>query len=184
VNVAEATLAKQADLWPCGSVNIGIISKRVFWINRNQLNVPTKMVIKLAGTKLGFWILKTTAGIGNTKKRPIWLVLSTRLANPVWTFLPSGSPLSAMRSTSHREDLLVYDVTDGHGSTPQMALAVGTVFTSSPIIPCIGVHGLISLASFYLKIYPSSTHVRALETILLHFFLLALIDSAWSQVFI
>jgi hypothetical protein len=35
VNVAEAALAKQADLWPCGSVNIGIISNRVFWKNRN-----------------------------------------------------------------------------------------------------------------------------------------------------
>jgi hypothetical protein len=85
--------------------------------------MPTKRVIKLAGTKLGFWILKATAGIGNTKKWPIWLALSTRSANPVWTFLPSGSPLSAMRSTSHREDL--YDMTDGHGITPQMALAVG-----------------------------------------------------------
>jgi hypothetical protein len=29
-----------------------------------------------------------------------------------------------------------------------------------------------------------STHVRALEKFLLHFFLLALIDSTWSQVFI
>jgi hypothetical protein len=30
VNVAGATLAKQADLWPCGSVNTGTISSRVF----------------------------------------------------------------------------------------------------------------------------------------------------------
>jgi hypothetical protein len=29
VNVAEATLAEQADFWPCGSVNTGTISKRV-----------------------------------------------------------------------------------------------------------------------------------------------------------
>jgi hypothetical protein len=76
-----------------------------------------------------------------TKKRPIWLALSTRLANPVWTFLPSGSPLSAMRSTFHREDL--YDVTevhlfllgfrvDSHGFTPRMTLVVGSVLTSSP----------------------------------------------------
>jgi hypothetical protein len=46
-----------------------------------------------------------------------------------------------MRSTFHREDL--YDVTDvhlfllgfrleSHGFIPQMALAVGTVFSSSP----------------------------------------------------
>jgi hypothetical protein len=34
MNAAEATLAKQAGLWLCGSVNIGIISKRVFWKNR------------------------------------------------------------------------------------------------------------------------------------------------------
>jgi hypothetical protein len=25
---------KQADFWPCGSVNIGVISSRVFWKNR------------------------------------------------------------------------------------------------------------------------------------------------------
>jgi hypothetical protein len=30
VNVAEVTLAKQADLLLCGSVNTGTISKRVF----------------------------------------------------------------------------------------------------------------------------------------------------------
>jgi hypothetical protein len=30
--------------------------------------------------------------------------LTIRSANPVWTFLPSGSPLSAMRSATHRED--------------------------------------------------------------------------------
>jgi hypothetical protein len=30
VNVAEATLANQADLWPFGSVNTGTISKRFF----------------------------------------------------------------------------------------------------------------------------------------------------------
>jgi hypothetical protein len=84
---------------------------------------------KLAGTKLGFWILKATAGIRNTKKPLIWLALSIRLANPILTFLPSGSPLSAMTSTSHREDL--YDVADGYGFISQMALTVGTVFTSS-----------------------------------------------------
>jgi hypothetical protein len=65
----------------------------------------------LVGTKLGFWILKATASIGNTKKRPIWLALSIRLANTVWTFLPSGSPLLAMRSTFHRD---LYDVTVVH----------------------------------------------------------------------
>jgi hypothetical protein len=32
-----------------------------------------------------------------------------RSANPVWTFPPSGSPLSAMRSATHRGDL--YDLT-------------------------------------------------------------------------
>jgi hypothetical protein len=61
-------------------------------------------------------------------------------------FLPTGSRLSALRLTSQRENL--YDVTDGHGFTPQMALEVGTVFTSSSLIPHIGVHGLVSLASF------------------------------------
>jgi hypothetical protein len=87
--------------------------------------------------------MKATASIGNTKKRPIWLALSTQLANLVWTFLPSESPLSAMRSKFHRENL--YDVTvvhlfllgfsvESHGFTPRMTLAVGTVFASSPFI--------------------------------------------------
>jgi hypothetical protein len=39
VNVAEATMAKQADLWPYGSVNIDIISNRVFWKNLNYPNI-------------------------------------------------------------------------------------------------------------------------------------------------
>jgi hypothetical protein len=35
VNVAEATLVKQADLWPCSFVNIGITSKKVFYEDEN-----------------------------------------------------------------------------------------------------------------------------------------------------
>jgi hypothetical protein len=35
VNVAEAALAKQADLWLCSFMNIGTTSKRVFWKNQN-----------------------------------------------------------------------------------------------------------------------------------------------------
>jgi hypothetical protein len=96
--------------------------------------MPMKRVIKLVGMKLGFWILKATASIGNTKKRPIWLAILTRLANPVWTYLPSGSPLSAMRSAFHREDYMtdVHLFILGHGFTPLMTLAVGTAFVSSP----------------------------------------------------
>jgi hypothetical protein len=30
VNAAEVTLAKQTDFWPCGSVNTGTVSKRLF----------------------------------------------------------------------------------------------------------------------------------------------------------
>jgi hypothetical protein len=59
--------------------------------------------------KLGFWKLKVTAGIANTKNRPIWHAHPIQSANPVWTFLSSGSPLSAMRLPVHREDQ--YDVT-------------------------------------------------------------------------
>jgi hypothetical protein len=44
--------------------------------------------------------------------------------------------------------------------------------------------GLFRSINVYIRIYPSSTHVRALEKFLLHFFLLALIDLTWSQVFI
>jgi hypothetical protein len=44
---------------------------------------------------LGFWKLKVTASIGNTKN---------------WTIFPSGAPLSVMRSETHREDQ--YDLTD------------------------------------------------------------------------
>jgi hypothetical protein len=35
VNVAEDMLAKQAELSPCGSMNVGIISKKVFYRNQN-----------------------------------------------------------------------------------------------------------------------------------------------------
>jgi hypothetical protein len=35
VNVAGATLAKEADLWLCGSGNIGITSRKVFWKSLN-----------------------------------------------------------------------------------------------------------------------------------------------------
>jgi hypothetical protein len=37
--------------------------------------------------------------------------------------------------------------------------------------------GLFRSINFYIRIYTSSTHVRALEKFLLHFFLLALIDT-------
>jgi hypothetical protein len=36
---------------------------------------------KVGWDKVGFWILKATAGIGNTKKRPIWLALSTQFGH-------------------------------------------------------------------------------------------------------
>jgi hypothetical protein len=55
---------------------------------------------------LGFWKLKVAAGIENTRKPPIWQCLT----NPVWTFLLSGSPTSAMMSLILRED--PYDLTD------------------------------------------------------------------------
>jgi hypothetical protein len=59
----------------------------------------------------------------------------TRSANPVWTFVASGSPLSATKLPTRREGL--YDVTDSSwfqfgsslecsGFTPQMVLAVGS----------------------------------------------------------
>jgi hypothetical protein len=56
------------------------------------------------------WKLKVTAGIENTRSRAIWHAQPIQSANPVWTFLLSGSPLLAMRLPVHREDL--YDVTD------------------------------------------------------------------------
>jgi hypothetical protein len=36
--------------------------------------MPMKRVIEYAGMMLGFWKLKGTAGIGNTKNQPIWHV--------------------------------------------------------------------------------------------------------------
>jgi hypothetical protein len=78
------------------------------------------------------------------------------ISQPSWTFLPSGSPLSAMRSTFHRDDL--FDVTvllgfrvESHGFTAQMMQAVGTGLASPPPRPkisCVAVHGLVSLGSF------------------------------------
>jgi hypothetical protein len=53
-------------------------------------------------------------------------------------------------------------------------------------IPWMAERSLSSLMSVLEEtgIYPSSTHVRALEKFLLRFFLLALNNAAWSQVFI
>jgi hypothetical protein len=96
---------------------------------------------KVGWGEAGILDIESTASIGNTKKRPICLALSTRLANPVWTFLPSGTPLSTMSSTFHREDL--FDMTDVHlfllgfrvesrGFAPRMTQAAGTVLASSP----------------------------------------------------
>jgi hypothetical protein len=56
--------------------------------------------------KLGFWNLKVTAGIGDTRNQPIWHAYLIRSANPVWTFLPSGSPLSAMKSPTHKDQYM------------------------------------------------------------------------------
>jgi hypothetical protein len=38
--------------------------------------------------------------------------LTNQSANPVWTLLPYGSPLSAMKSATHKDQ---YDVTDSSG---------------------------------------------------------------------
>jgi hypothetical protein len=46
----------------------------------------------------------------NTWNRPIWHAEPIQSANPVWIFLLSGSPSSAMRFPTHRE--VVYDVID------------------------------------------------------------------------
>jgi hypothetical protein len=60
--------------------------------------------------ELGFWKLKVTAGTGNI--RNCMACLTNPISQPVWTFLPSGSPLSATRLPTYvyREDQ--YDVTD------------------------------------------------------------------------
>jgi hypothetical protein len=73
-----------------------------------------------------------------------------------------------------------------------MTLAVGTVLASSPTLPLFNFMHWCSWVcficqfhriNFYLQIYPSSMHVCALETFYGIFFLLALIDLTWSQVF-
>jgi hypothetical protein len=56
-------------------------------------------------------------------------------------------------------------------------------YWGSDFIHVLVLIGLFRSINFYFRIYPSSTNVRALEKFLLHFFLLALIDSTWSQVF-
>jgi hypothetical protein len=65
---------------------------------------------RLAELKLGFWKLRETAGIKYTRNWPIWQAKPIQSANPVRTFLPSGSLLSAVKLLTHREDL--YDVKD------------------------------------------------------------------------
>jgi hypothetical protein len=72
-----------------------------------EVAFPFSPVIKFC-EYIYIYILKAATGIENTRKRPIWHARSTKLANPVWTFLPSGSPLSAMKSPIHREN--PYDV--------------------------------------------------------------------------
>jgi hypothetical protein len=60
-------------------------------------------------------------------------------------FLPSGPPLSALRSTFHREDL--YDVTDVHLFV--LCFRVESLFSIVLLlISCFGVYGLVSLAGF------------------------------------
>jgi hypothetical protein len=76
--------------------------------------------------------------------------LSNSISQPVWTSLLSGSPSSAVRFLTHREDL--YDVTDSPSSlecsdfTPQMALVVDTTYLhksfSTPIL-FMGAHALV-----------------------------------------
>jgi hypothetical protein len=43
LNVAEASLVKQADCQPRNFMNTGTISERVFWKNQNWPNIPMKV---------------------------------------------------------------------------------------------------------------------------------------------
>jgi hypothetical protein len=52
--------------------------------------------------------IENPVGIENTKNRSIWHTQPIRTANPLWTFLQSGFPFSAMRFRTHGENL--YDV--------------------------------------------------------------------------
>jgi hypothetical protein len=79
-------------------------------LEKSKPNMHMRRVTEYARMTLGFWKLKATAGIENTKNRPIWHAQPIQSANPVWTFLLYGSPSSTMRSSTRREDL--YDVTD------------------------------------------------------------------------
>jgi hypothetical protein len=42
-------------------MNIGTISKSIFWKNKNLPNMLMMRVIRETGMKLGFWKLKVTA---------------------------------------------------------------------------------------------------------------------------
>jgi hypothetical protein len=69
-----------------------------------------KTVIGWAGLKLGFFKLKVTTGIGNTRNQPIWQVWSTRAAKPVRTFLRFGSSLSVLRLGNHGEVSVIWQI--------------------------------------------------------------------------
>jgi hypothetical protein len=90
---------KQADLWPCDSRNIGTVSNRVFWKEQNPPNTFIKRVIGEACVKFVFWKLKITAGIRNMKNQPTWHAQPIKFG----PFLPYGSPLSALRLPSHKD---------------------------------------------------------------------------------
>jgi hypothetical protein len=44
VDVAEDTLVKQADLWPCGSLTMGTNSKDIFYEIRNKLRIIMRKI--------------------------------------------------------------------------------------------------------------------------------------------
>jgi hypothetical protein len=112
-------------------------------------------------------------------------------ANLVWTFLPSGSPFSAMRVPNHRDQ---YDVTSFYKLLVQvfsfyfMVVASSRLKMVSQILQLIlytGFHGLrlFGAKHFHLCFYLNSSFVHALSQFLLHIFLLSSFDKAWSQVF-
>jgi hypothetical protein len=160
---------------------------------------------------LGCWKLKVTAGIENTRNRLIWHAQPVLSFKQAWTSLLSGSPSSAMRFLTHREDL--YDVTDSScvsirfesrvfrfystdgasgWAVPRPFLylyffsTIKKVFTNLFPFLCIGAHAFgfvdyVCSTNFYLLFSPISTHVRTLSQFLFHIFLLYAAELAWSQ---
>jgi hypothetical protein len=108
-----------------------LITHLTFFLEPNSYTLTFSIKLCGAGMKLGFWKLDITAGIGNTRNRPISHAQPIRSGNPVRIFLSSGSPLPAVRLATHSEDL--YDVTDSSWASTRFQYPVFSFYPTDDV---------------------------------------------------